>query len=60
MNKLTITVKEAAEYIGVSKDLIYSLVREKRIPHIRVGQRILFRKQTIDQWFSIQEAKKNI
>lgn len=60
MNKETINVKEAAEYIGVSKDLIYILVREKRIPHIRIGQRILFRKQTIDQWFSLQEEEKNI
>ncbi|MFC0472500.1 helix-turn-helix domain-containing protein [Halalkalibacter kiskunsagensis] len=56
MNRGTITVKEAASYIGVSKDLIYQLVRESKLPHVKVGRRILFRREVIDHWMNNQEA----
>jgi excisionase family DNA binding protein len=37
-----ITVKEAAKFLGVSKQLVYRWVERKEIPHIRVcgGRRI--------------------
>jgi excisionase family DNA binding protein len=56
MEKQTIDVNEAATYLGISKDLIYILVRKKEIPHFRIGQRILFRKITLDSWIAEQEA----
>ncbi|CAF1870871.1 DNA binding domain, excisionase family [Bacillus subtilis] len=33
MSRNTMTVQEAAEYIGVHHDTIYTMVREKEIPH---------------------------
>jgi excisionase family DNA binding protein len=48
-------VKEASDYLGVSKDLLYLLVREQKIPCVRAGRRILFRKETIDKWMEEQE-----
>lgn len=51
----TMSVKEAALYIGVSKDIIYELSRKKSIPHLRVGRRILFRKSVLDIWMYEQE-----
>ena len=33
------TVVEAARLIGVSKSLVYRLIEEGRLSHIRVGQR---------------------
>lgn len=53
--KQTITVKEVADYIGVSKDVIYQLVREHQIPHLRIGRRILFRKEALNVWMDKQE-----
>lgn len=50
------TVKEAAEYIGVSADSIYKMVREKQIPHFRIRRTILFSKTAIDEWIKEQEA----
>lgn len=55
VNKLTLTVKEAAECIGVSKDLIYKMVQEKQIPCLRIGKRILFRHESIEEWMINQE-----
>ncbi|MBM6599547.1 helix-turn-helix domain-containing protein [Priestia megaterium] len=52
----TITVKEVAGYIGISKDLVYQLVREHKIPHLRIGRRILFRKESLNLWMSNQES----
>lgn len=53
----TINVQELAVYIGVSKDLIYKLVREKRIPFIKIGKRILFRVEAINLWLKEQETE---
>ncbi|MEH7468329.1 helix-turn-helix domain-containing protein [Priestia megaterium] len=55
MQRQTITVKEAAEYIGISKDLVYQLVRENELPHLKLKRRILFRKAALDQWMHNQE-----
>jgi excisionase family DNA binding protein len=57
MERQTIDVNEASIYLGISKDLIYSLVRTRDIPHIRVGKRILFRKGTLDCWITQQEEE---
>lgn len=54
LKRSTLEVKEVANYLGVSSDLIYRLVREKAIPHFRIGKRILFKKHAIDEWINQQ------
>lgn len=57
IRRTTLTVEEIAIYLGLSKDMIYKLVRGKRIPHVRVGSRILFKRESIDKWlFDIEEG----
>lgn len=53
----TLTVKEVANYLRVHTDMIYTLVRQKQIPHVRLGNRILFTKETIQSWIQDQEDK---
>lgn len=48
--KEVLSVVELAEYLGVSSDCIYTMVREKQIPFVRVRKRIVFRKESIDTW----------
>ncbi|BCJ86499.1 helix-turn-helix domain-containing protein [Effusibacillus dendaii] len=55
--KSTMTVNEAAEYLGVHVDTIYTMVREKQIPHVRLRRRIVFRRETLNEWMSQQERK---
>ncbi|WP_404452561.1 helix-turn-helix domain-containing protein [Virgibacillus necropolis] len=55
MERQTITVKEVANYLGVHTDTIYALVKEKQIPHMKIGTRILFTMQSIDLWIQDQE-----
>ncbi|ODP28507.1 hypothetical protein PTI45_02052 [Paenibacillus nuruki] len=39
----------------ISKDKLYSEVRMGKIPHLRVGSKILFRRTTLDSWFKDRE-----
>lgn len=52
MTKLTLSVREVAELIGVSQTTIYTMVREGQIPHVRVRGRIIFHRETIEKWLS--------
>ncbi|WHY22194.1 excisionase family DNA-binding protein [Paenibacillus sp. G2S3] len=44
------SVLELSDYLGVSSDSIYTMVREKQIPFIRVRRRILFDRDSINSW----------
>jgi excisionase family DNA binding protein len=41
LNKLTLTVAEAGEVLGISRGLAYDLVRRGDLPSIRLGGRIV-------------------
>lgn len=55
MTRETLTVAEAAQIIGIHEDTLYTMVRQKQIPHVRCRRRILFRKETILLWMAQQE-----
>lgn len=57
MEKVTLTAQETADYIGVSYMTVTRMVKRKEIGCIRVGKKILFRKETLDQWMTDQEKK---
>lgn len=41
MTRKTLTVNEAAVYLGISRNTAYQAVREGTIPAIRLGRRIV-------------------
>ncbi len=53
----TFNIKELAEYLKCSESLIRKYVRNKSIPYFRVGNRLFFRKETIDLWIQNQELQ---
>ena len=55
VQRTTLTMKEAAEYLGVSYWLINQLVRRKQIPCSKVGGKYLFRVQALDEYLSSKE-----
>ncbi|USK47208.1 helix-turn-helix domain-containing protein [Cytobacillus oceanisediminis] len=57
MQRKTLTAQEVADYIGVHIDTIYTMVREKQIPHFRIRRRIFFSIETINAWMRDQEQK---
>ncbi|CDD17468.1 dNA binding domain protein excisionase family [Clostridium sp. CAG:798] len=57
VQRTTLTMKEAAEYLGISYWLINQLVRRKEIPCSKVGGKFLFRVQVLDEYLSSKEQK---
>ncbi|WP_422657374.1 helix-turn-helix domain-containing protein [Paenibacillus sp. EC2-1] len=53
----TMTVKQAALYIGASEYKLRELVRDKNIPAYRIGSKIMFRKTSLDEWIAKQEEQ---
>ena len=52
-NKVTLTVSEAAELIGISKPSMYEVVRAGKVRSVKVGKKILISRQSLMDW--IQE-----
>ena len=55
VQRTTLTMKETAEYLGISYWLVNQLVRRKQIPYARVGGRVLFRVQALDEYLKEKE-----
>jgi excisionase family DNA binding protein len=49
--------KEASKFIGCSAYTIRELAREKKISHYRIGNRIMFTKDTLIKWINKQEDR---
>ena len=50
MDDRWLSVDEIAEYLGISKDTVYTWVTSKDMPGHRVGRLWRFQKAEIDQW----------
>ena len=48
--KLTLSVREAADMIGISKPTMYGLIRNNEIPVIHVGKKILISRKSLTDW----------
>ncbi|MEK3721987.1 helix-turn-helix domain-containing protein [Paenibacillus sp. FSL H8-0034] len=56
----TLTVKEARTEIfenSISEYKLYEMVRKGEIPHVRIGAKILLRRDTLEAWMRQQEAQ---
>lgn len=51
----TLDIKEAAEYMGVSQKTLYNMCSKKKIPHRKLGARILFSLMALDRWGKEQD-----
>jgi excisionase family DNA binding protein len=45
-----ITAKEASQYLSLSTDTVYRMASLKKIPYLKVGDRVLFDIKTLDHW----------
>jgi len=53
MDRLTLSVSEAARALGVSRNLAYELVRSGRLPSIKLGaKRIVISKTALDRFLA--------
>ena len=59
MERLTVTVPEAAQLLGVSRMTAYSAVREGSIPSVRIGRRLLVPRAALERLLTLPEPIKS-
>src|SRR5256886_16029004 len=52
MDDSLITVKEVADYLKLKEQTVYLLARQNKIPSLKVGGSLRFKKSQIDSWLS--------
>lgn len=45
-----ITAKEASQYLSLSTDTVYRMASLKKLPYLKIGDRVLFDLKTLDHW----------
>jgi excisionase family DNA binding protein len=56
--RAVLSVSELAEYLGVSTDSLYTMVRENQIPYVRIRRRILFHRESINSWIQAKNPEQ--
>jgi len=54
--KELLSTEETAEFLGISKNTLYEWIVQKRIPHIKVGRLVKFKRDDLDEW--LKKRKK--
>ena len=58
MDNRLLSVEGSARYLGVRKSTIYSWAARKKIPSVKIGRRLLFDRQDLDD--IIERSKRGI
>jgi len=45
-----VTAKEASQYLSLSTDTIYRMASQRKLPYLRIGDRVLFDIKALDHW----------
>jgi excisionase family DNA binding protein len=53
-----ITAKEAGQYLGLSTDTIYRMASQKKLPYLKIGDRVLFDMKALDHWIEKHMVKE--
>ncbi len=55
-----LSVEEIAEYLGVSKDTVYTWITKRRMPAHRIGRLWKFKADEIDSWVKSGGAAESV
>ncbi len=50
-------IREASQYLGVSRETLYKYVYAERIPAFKLGNRWKFKKTVLDRWMEKQSTQ---
>ena len=48
-DRLTLTVEEAAEMLGISRAFAYALVKRDELPSVRLGRRVVVPRDALER-----------
>jgi excisionase family DNA binding protein len=49
-------IREAAQYLGISRETLYKYVSGDKVPAFKLGNRWRFKKTVLDRWMENQSA----
>lgn len=55
MEKLVYSVQECADLLGISRDLVHDMIRDKDIRSLKAGNRRLIPKTAVDEYLASAE-----
>ena len=50
--KELLTIDEAADFTRLAKQTLYDYVHRRKVPFLKAGKRVLFRKSELDTWLN--------
>ncbi len=53
-SKSCLSVAEVAESIGICRAKVYTLIRDRNLPHIKVGKRYIIPEIAFNDWLQKQ------
>jgi excisionase family DNA binding protein len=57
MPRHMLEAQEAADYLKISYWTLLEKARKGLVPHVRIGRRVIFSQEGLDQWMADQEAQ---
>ena len=55
--KFALSIEEAADYTGIGRNTLRNLVEWEKLPILRVGRKILIRRERLDEFLILNEGK---
>ena len=56
MKERLMTSADTIKYLQINKITLYSLIKKKKLPVIRLGRQYRFRKNKLDEWLDKQQS----
>ena len=56
--KETLTVQEVASYLRVSRQTVYTLIREGKIPHFKIGNKVRIKRTDLATMTNTEPKEK--
>ena len=57
MKKNYLSVIEASKYLRLARSTIYTYVYDRKIPHIKIGERIVFDEDDLNAWIDTKKKR---
>lgn len=57
MDKQVLSLPEALEFLGISRSLLFKLMKDREIRFVKVRKRLLFRKVDLDAFLAARVVK---
>jgi len=55
MDRISLTINEGAETLGISVTMLRKLVKKGEIPYFRCGRKVLFSVDSLSEWVNSRE-----